>query len=61
MLLSDALEDLIGKRQGGSSPALHGVLGYFEGQEPEQRYICQCERFRRAFGRSTKLRQDARG
>ncbi|HKE24996.1 MAG TPA: hypothetical protein VKB88_21695 [Bryobacteraceae bacterium] len=44
MPLSVALQIAIGKGQGTFISCITGVLGYFEGEEPDERYICQRER-----------------
>ena len=44
MPLSDALQIAIGRGQGTFISCIDGVLGYFEGEEPNERYICRRER-----------------
>ena len=44
MPLSDALGIAIGLGQGTFISCIPGVLGYFEGEEPNERYICQRDR-----------------
>jgi len=44
MPLSDALQIAIGKGQGTFISCITGELGYFEGEEPDERYICQRDR-----------------
>jgi hypothetical protein len=41
MPLYDALEIAIGRGQGTFISCITGVLGYFEGEEADERYICQ--------------------
>lgn len=40
MPLSDALQTAIGGGQGTFISCINGALGYFEGEEPGDRYIC---------------------
>ena len=44
MPLSDALQIAIGGGQSTFISGIIGVLGYFEGEEPDERYICQRDR-----------------
>jgi len=44
MPLSDALQIAIGSGQGTFISCITGVLAYFEGEEPDERYICQRDR-----------------
>ena len=44
MPLSDALQIAIGSGQGTFIYCITGVLAYFEGEEPDERYICQRDR-----------------
>ena len=44
MPLSDALQIAIGRGQGTFISCIDGVLGYFEGEEPNERYICRRDR-----------------
>jgi len=44
MVLSEALSEVIGKGQGTFLSCIPGRLAYFEGEEPNERYICRRER-----------------
>ena len=45
MPLFDALEVAIGGGQGTFISCISGVLGHFEGEEPNERYICRRDRY----------------
>ena len=44
MRLSDALAEVIGRGMGSFIACVPGELAYFEGEEPNERYICRRQR-----------------
>jgi hypothetical protein len=44
MDLREALNEVVGRRQGTFISCVPGELAYFEGEEPKERYVCHRRR-----------------